>query len=260
MSGTRRLSRLPTCAVESRALISAAMDGSGVAAAGVPVLFGALTVIESGIPLPIPGDVLMLLVGERAAANAIPLWLAVLGLEGVVLTGTVILFFAARGPLKGLIARVGPRVGLTQQRLGRATNALEHRGQAAIAVGRATPSLRTLTVIATATSRLSAKRGLAWLLLGGSIFIQLHLVLGYLLGPVAEQIFKSAQVPVLIAVGVLVVGGAAYWLIRHGRRRGAHAWSEATCPACIALHMVPARLRIDHSDLAPAGVASAQTH
>ena len=225
------------------------MDGSGVAAAGVPVLFGTLTVIESGIPLPIPGDVLMLLVGERAAANAIPLWLAVLGLDGVVLTGTVILFFAARGPLKGLIARVGPRFGLTQQRLGRATNALEHRGQAAIAVGRATPSLRTLTVIATAASRLSAKRGLAWLILGGSIFVQLHLVLGYLLGPVAEQFFKQAQVPALIAVGVLVLAGAAYWLIRHGRRRGAHAWSEATCPACIALHMVPARMRIDHSDL-----------
>ena len=236
------------------------MDGSGVAAAGVPVLFGALAVIESGVPLPIPGDVLMLVVGERAAANAIPIWLAVLGLEGVVLAGTVVLFVAARGPLKGLIARVGPRLGLTQQRLGRATNALEHRGQAAIAVGRATPSLRTLTVIATAASRLSAKRGLAWLVLGGTIFVQLHLVLGYLLGPVAEQIFKQAQVPVLIALGVLVIAGAAYWLIRHGRRRGAHAWSEATCPACIALHLVPARMRIDHSDLAPAGVASAQTH
>jgi membrane protein DedA with SNARE-associated domain len=260
MSGTGRLSRLPACTVESRALISAPMDGSGVAAAGVPVLFGALTVIESGIPLPIPGDVLMLLVGERAAANAIPLWLAVFGLEAVVLSGTVILFFAARGPLKGLIARVGPRFGLTQQRLGRATNALEHRGQAAIAVGRATPSLRTLTVIATAASRLSARRGLAWLILGGSIFIQLHLVLGYLLGPVAEQIFKKAQLPALIAVGVLVVGGASYWLIRHGRRRGAHAWTEAACPACIALHMVPARLRIDHTEVAPAGVASAQTH
>jgi membrane protein DedA with SNARE-associated domain len=240
--------------------MSSAMDGSGVAAAGVPVLFGALTVIESGIPLPIPGDVLMLLVGERAAANAIPIWLAVLGLEAVVLAGTTILFFAARGPLRGLIARVGPRFGLTQQRLGRATNALEHRGQAAIAVGRATPSLRTLTVIATAASRLSAKRGLAWLILGGSIFIQLHLVLGYVLGPVAEQIFKKAQTPALMAVGVLVVGGAAYWLIRHGRRRGAHAWSEATCPACIALHMVPARLRIDHSDLARPSVASTQTH
>lgn len=216
---------------------------------GVPALFGGLTVIEAGIPLPIPGDVLMLLVGERAAANALPVWLAAIGLEVVVIAGTGLLFFAARGPLRGAIARFGPRVGLTEPRLERATSALEHRGQAAIAVGRATPSLRTLTVIATATSRLPAAKALAWLVLGGSVFIQLHLVLGYYLGPVAEDLFKRAQLPLLIVLGVLVVAGVAYWLIRHGRRRGAHAWTEATCPACIALHAVPHRWRLDHHEL-----------
>ena len=178
---------------------------SGITSVGVPVLFGALTVIEAGIPLPVPGDVLMLLVGERAAANAVPLWLAVVGLEAVVIIGTSLLFFAARGPLRALIAREGHHVGLTPQRLERASSALEHRAQAAIAVGRATPSLRTLTVIATATSRLSARRGLFWLLLGGSVFIQLHLVLGFFIGPVAESAFKRAEVPTLIVLGVLVL-------------------------------------------------------
>jgi membrane protein DedA with SNARE-associated domain len=221
------------------------MGDTGLVAAGVPALFGALTVIEAGIPLPIPGDVLMLLVGERAAANALPVWLAAIGLELVVIAGTSLLFFAARGPLRGAIARLGPRVGLTRERLERATSALEHRGQAAIAVGRATPSLRTLTVIASATSRLRALRALAWLVLGGSVFIQLHLVLGYYLGPVAENALKKAELPALIVLGVLVVFGIAYWLIRRGRKRGGHAWTEATCPACIALHLVPVRLRVD---------------
>ncbi len=225
------------------------MPSGGAIAAGVPALFGALTVVEAGVPLPIPGDVLMLLVGERAAANQLPVWLAVAGLEAAVVAGTSLLFFAARGPLRGVIERAGPRVGLTRRRLDRATSVLEHRGQPAIAVGRATPSLRTLTVIATATSRLSALRALVWLVLGGSVFIQLHLVLGYYLGPVAEQLFRSAQVPMLVLLGALVAGGVAYWLVRHGRRRGAHAWSEATCPACLALHVAPARWRMDHRDV-----------
>ncbi len=225
------------------------MGVSGLAAIGVPALYGGLTVIEAGVPLPIPGDVLMLLVGERAAANALPVWLASLGLEAVVVAGTTLLFFAARGPLRGVITRAGPRVGLTPQRLERATSALENRGQAAIAVGRATPSLRTLTVIASAASRLAAPRALAWLVLGGSIFIQLHLILGYYLGPVAETAFQKAQVPTLIVLGGLIVLGISYWLIRHGRKRGSHAWSEATCPACIALHLVPARMRIDHGEI-----------
>ena len=220
--------------------------------AGVPVLFGAITVIEAGVPLPIPGDVLMLLVGERAAANAVPLWLAVLGLEVVVLIGTSALFFAARGPLRSLIEHQGHRVGLTPQRLARASSALEHRGQAAIAVGRATPSLRTLTVIATATSRLSAKRALFWLLLGGSVFIQLHLVLDYIVGPVAETAFKRAEIPTLIVIGSLLVLAAGYWLYRHRFRRAAQAWTEAVCPACITMHLVPRRLRLDHHDITAA--------
>jgi membrane protein DedA with SNARE-associated domain len=214
------------------------MDGSGLAAT-VPLVFTALTIMEAGVPLPVPGDVLVLLIGERAAAHAIPLWLAVLGLELVVLVGTTGLYLAARGPLRHLIDRAGPRVGLTTERLGRATSALEHRGQAAIAVGRATPSLRTLTVIASAASRLSTRRALAWLVLGGTIFMQLHLVLGFLIGPVAEQAFRKAALPSLLVVAVLVLGGAAFLIRRRGRRRGAQAWTEATCPACLALHLVP---------------------
>ena len=47
----------------------------------------------------------------------------------------------------------------------------------------------------------------------------------------------------------LVVLGVAYWLIRRGRRHGAHAWTEATCPACLGLHLVPHRLRLDHREI-----------
>jgi membrane-associated protein len=217
---------------------------------GVPALFGGLVMIEAGVPLPIPGDVLMLVVGERAAANAVPLWMAVLGLELDVVIGTAALFFLARGPARGLIRRLGPRVGLTQQRLDRATNVFEHKGQAAIPVGRATPSLRTLTVLATAASRLTARRALLLLFLGGSVFVQLHLVLGFFLGPVAESAIQKATVPTLIALGVLVIGGGVFWLIRHGRRRGGHAWTEATCPVCMALHLIPPQVRVAPHDMA----------
>jgi membrane-associated protein len=234
----------------------ARVGAGGLLAAGVPVLFGAITVIEAGIPLPVPGDVLMLLVGERAAANQLPIWLAALGLEAAVVAGTALLFFAVRGPLRGAIRRVGPRVGLTAERLNRATGVLEHRGQPAIAVGRATPSLRTLTAVAAATSRLPVLRALFWLVLGGSVFVQLHLVLGYFLGPVAERLLARAALPVLLVLAAMVGGAAVYWLLRHGRRRAVHAFSEATCPTCIALHAVPLRWRIDHHELAPAPSAT----
>ena len=45
---------------------------------------------------------------------------------------------------------------------------------------------------------------------------------------------------------------AGYWLYRHRFRRAAHAWSEAACPACITMHLVPRRLRLDHHDITAA--------
>ena|GEM_PF-1527205 len=49
---------------------------AGVGSAGLPGLFGLLLAMEAGVPVPVPGDVVMLLVGERVSAGALPLWLA----------------------------------------------------------------------------------------------------------------------------------------------------------------------------------------
>jgi membrane protein DedA with SNARE-associated domain len=211
---------------------------------GVPALFGGLVLIEAGVPLPVPGDVLMLLVGERAAAHALPLWLAVVGLEVVVIIGASVLFFAARGPARALVTRFGPRVGLTPQRLDRASSVIEGGGKAAIAVGRATPSLRTLTVLAAAVSSVPARQALPLLILGGSVFIQAHLVLGYVLGPVATDALRRATIPALVVLAGLVAVAVVFWLVRR-RRAGLNAWTEGVCPACLALHLVPAANRID---------------
>jgi len=83
----------------------AAGAGSG---AGVRGLLGLLVVMEAGVPIPVPSDLVMLLLGERVSAGALPLWLAVVLLELVALAGTAALYLAARGPGRALIARFGP--------------------------------------------------------------------------------------------------------------------------------------------------------
>jgi len=47
---------------------------AGVGSAGMPGLFGLLLAMEAGVPVPVPGDLVMLLVGERVSAGALPLW------------------------------------------------------------------------------------------------------------------------------------------------------------------------------------------
>jgi membrane protein DedA with SNARE-associated domain len=163
-------------------------------------------------------------------------------MEGVAVIGTALLFFACRGPGHALIKRLGPRVGLTDERLARATGVVERRGRPALALGRGTPGLRTITVVAAGGSGLAARHALPWLVLGSSVFLQLHVFLGYFLGRPARDLVERATVPAIIVVLVLVLGAAAFWLFRRGRNGGTQAWTEAACPACLGLGALGERI------------------
>src|SRR5947199_3774993 len=122
---------------------------AGVAAGlSGPLALVLLLPMEAGVPIPVPADLVMFTVGERVAAGKFPLWLAVAGFEIIAVLGTTALFLACRGPAQRIITRFGPRLGLTAARLGRAAAFAETRGRAGMALGRGTPGLRTLTVIA----------------------------------------------------------------------------------------------------------------
>lgn len=203
--------------------------------AGLPAVVALLVAMEAGVPIPVPSDLLILVLGERTSAGSFPLWLVVVALELVAAVGTASLFFVVRGPGRAALARFGPRLGLTEARLARAGATLDQRGRTALAVGRATPGLRTATVVAAGTSTIAPERAIPPLVLGSSVFVQLHLVLGYLLGPAARSALDRATGPVLAVLLAVAAGGVAVWLVRRGRRRGAQAATEACCPACLAL-------------------------
>ncbi len=226
----------------SAAVCAVAAGGSS----GLPVVAGLLTLMEAGVPVPIPADLVMLAVGERARSGDFSIWLAVLALELVAIIGTSLLYFACRRPGRALVERLGPRVGLTAERVGRAVRLVEQRGRSAITIGRGTPGLRTVTVVATSGSGLDARRALPFLVLGSSAFLQLHLVLGYLLGPAARRLLDEHKGIFVLAVVALAVVAAGFWVARRGRRAGSQAWTEASCPACLALGAIGARwARVD---------------
>jgi membrane protein DedA with SNARE-associated domain len=207
---------------------------------GLAALSGVLTLSEAGVPVPVPGDLLLLLVGERAAAGRFPLWAALLAVQVVAVAGTTLLFFLCRGPAARMLKRFGPRVGLTEERVSRATDTLDRRGSPALAIGRAAPGLRTVTVVAAGTSRLDPTRALPALIAGATLFLQGHVLLGYGFGASAREVVDRAKGPAIAAVVALLVVGLIVWFVRRGRRGAAQAWSEACCPACLAISALSA--------------------
>ena len=222
--------------------MKAGMGGS-VAGLSGPLALVLLLPMEAGVPIPVPADLVMFTVGERVAAGRFPLWLAVAGFEVIAVLGTTALFLACRGPAQRILTRFGPRLGLTEARLRRAASFAETRGRPGLALGRGTPGLRTLTVIAAAVSGLNGRRALPALVVGSSVFLQLHLVLGLLLGPLADRAFDQAKGPALAAAAVLVVAGLVFWRVRRRKRAAAPAaWMEAACPACVGLNLLAGRV------------------
>lgn len=65
-------------------------------------------------------------------------------------------------------------------------------------------------MLAAAASGLGWRRALPALILGSSVFLQLHRVLGLLLGPLADQAFNAAKGPTLLVLAVLVVGAFVF--------------------------------------------------
>jgi membrane protein DedA with SNARE-associated domain len=184
----------------------------------------------------------MLVIGERVGSGHMPLWLAAAAFELIAIVGTSALYFACRGPGQARVRRLGPRVGLTEDRLQRATAALERRGRPALLLGRTTPGLRTLTVMAAGCSGVQPRRALPALVLGSSVFLQLHLALGFFLGPAAKDALDRARGPALVVAGAALLGAAAFWVMRRRKGARAHAWGEAACPACLALNLVGERI------------------
>jgi len=205
------------------------MDGAVAAALAI------ILATEAGIPLPIPADVILLGLGERAGSHAVPLWAVMLALEVIVIVGACALFILARKLGHGSVERLTRRHPTIGAQIDRVRGSLDRRGRVGIVVGRATPGLRTITALVAALSAIPAGIALAALIAGGSIFVQGHVLLGYAVGPSARRALVGLPILGVALLILLVAGGIVVWARRRGGAAGRRGWEEGLCPACLAV-------------------------
>lgn len=105
-------------------------------------LYALLSVEESGIPIPVPGDLVMMFAGYRVHAGFLQ-WYQALG-AGVLatLTGSFILYHIGRQGGRPLLHRYGPYLHLTPSRQERIEHWLTRYGASAVFIGRLIPGMR----------------------------------------------------------------------------------------------------------------------
>jgi membrane protein DedA with SNARE-associated domain len=226
------------------------------AAAG---LLGLLLIKEAGVPVPVPGDLLVIGAGVSAAAAG-PGALALLA--GILVAGYLggsIQFLLVRGAFRGLVVGVLRRVGVPEERLERLAGWLRRRGARGVATARATPGVRVGAIAASGLAALPFRSFLGGLVVGNGLFVGGHFVLGLVVGPPAVAVIAAGAGPALglVAFVVLAALGAAGWVALRRRRAatraiaplaggdggptaldGLGAWADAACPACLALGLI----------------------
>ena len=181
---------------------------------GVLAAFVYLAVEEAGVPIPVPGDFLMLTLGVRARDGGVVLWQVIAAMEAGTVLGSILLYLVARRGGRGVVERYGRYIGIKPQQLDRAQAQLQRHGALAVLVGRLFPGLRVLTAIACGIFNVPFRVFVPAMALGGLIYIVGYTLLGYFAGPAVFGVIEALHLPVavigsggplLLLVGVLIL-------------------------------------------------------
>ncbi|MHB8507655.1 MAG: DedA family protein [Candidatus Dormibacteria bacterium] len=202
-------------------LLSTITDSLGdfIASSGIMAAFGLLLLEESGVPLPVPGDVMVLYVGHQVARGQIAWGAALAGFVLVVVCGASILYTIARVGGPTLLARFSTFLHLNERSLRRAEIFFQKRGALAIIFGRHVPGLRIPITLAAGVFKVPYPLFAASVAISTTIWAGLFLTLGALLGDRAMALLRPHR-GVYLALG-LGVGGMVIAMLLFRRRNRA---------------------------------------
>ena len=171
----------------------------------------AIFIEELGIPLLIPGDILMMLAGIEIARGHGTLAQVLLLEMGVTLTGATTLFYVSRGVGRSALLKYGHYIGLTHERVAYAEERLNRYPFRAVFLGRLTPGLRVLIVFACGLANVDPRRFFPALTMGAFLYLLTYTLIGMFAGDAAIHFVNRLEIPAstiasMVALIVLYVG------------------------------------------------------
>lgn len=216
---------------------------AGFAPLGLALVLLVLLVKEAGIPIPVPGDLIVVGAGA-AASHGADGPIALVAIIVAATAGGIAQFLLVRGAARRPAIALLGRLGIPEARIARQAARLREGGSGAVALARATPGVRVVAIAASGLADMPLRAFVGGLAAGNAAFIGFHFVLGYLAGDAALGLVSAAG-PLALAVGVLALAGVAGWWLLARRRVAAGqaaqpvetllAWADAACPACLGL-------------------------
>jgi membrane protein DedA with SNARE-associated domain len=221
---------------------------------GLIATFIIMLIKTIGVPIPIPGDVIIFTAAVRVAQGKLIGWQVFLAILVALVLGGLIQFVLARGPGRGVLYRFGRYIGLTKPRIDAAAGKIRKGGVPGLAFAILVPGVRGAAIMAAGLADLALRRFLIGLVLGSLLFLSLHFFLGYAGGSALFALGRilplSTSIPLVLALLAVVY---VLWVVAVRRQKAARAeleaaqaeetnaaalevWHEGICPVCLALY------------------------
>ena len=220
---------------------------NGFEPAALIAIVGLILVKEAGVPIPVPGDLIVIGAGVAAGRGELDPVTALAAIVLASVAGGIVQYGLLRSVARPLMLRLLERLGTTA-RVERQTERFRRGGARSVAVARSTPGVRIVAIAASALAGIPAIAFVTGLAIGNGLFIAAHYGLGYVVGEPIVAAVGGALGPLAIGAVALAMIGAIGWVFLN-RRRGRSAttlpdiaaWADACCPACLALAAIDAR-------------------
>jgi membrane protein DedA with SNARE-associated domain len=149
----------------------------------------AIFIEEAGIPIPIPGDTLVMLAGTQRP-HTIGHALAVIGVSSLaVFLGSSLLYLVVHRGGRPLLVKYGKYILLDQRRLEQMEDWFRRRGRPAIIVGRLIPGLRIPTTVMAGVSDMPFQEFALTAAIAGLIWSTFYYLVGNALGRAAPFVW-----------------------------------------------------------------------
>lgn len=187
---------------------------------GVLAPFFLLFIEESGVPVPLPGDVMVMFAGYQVSQEALDWWQALLGLVLVVVAGSSVLYWVARRFGLRLVQRWGHRVHCPPARIEAVRPLMERYGPLAIIFGRHIPGLRVPITVFAGILRFNYPLFVASVAVSTVVWASFFLYVGYRIGP-EVHVLTHPHARIWLALALVLAGLGAGFLWWRRRTAGA---------------------------------------
>jgi membrane protein DedA with SNARE-associated domain len=172
---------------------------------------------SAAVPIPVPADLLVIVVGARAREQQLVLWPAWVALAISTTLGATLFYAFVRRIGQGDVSHYSHYIGLTPDRLTTAELQLGERGARAVFVARIVPGLRLAIVAVCGMLHFRFGKFVFAVALGALIYVGLCLLIGYFFGDaiagfVGDLVFPFGLIEPVLGLGVLL-----FWLVRARR-------------------------------------------